>query len=162
MFINNNLVRSSVGRFASITVDSQVVGAGTTWISPAITLEQSEHAFLWKGTMMNLSHSTHSYLNIRINGASAFDDRLSMPAYPGTTQGFTDHFENMYFPPNSIVDLTITNPHAVSQTEFSGHIIIYRFYDTDLVQDYESPACPLWMREPPAWLVQALLNVSGG
>lgn len=160
MFINNNLVRSSVGRFLSITVDGQAVLPGTTWTSPAVTLEQSEHGFLWKGTMMNLSHATHSYLNIRINGASTFDDRLSMPCYPGTTQGFTDHFENMYFPPNSIIDLTITNP-SISQTEFSGHIIIYRFYDTDLVQAYESQECPLWMKEPPAWLAQALLNIGG-
>lgn len=160
MLIGNNLIRSSVGRFATISIDNQAVGIGATWISPAITLRPSEHGYLWTLYMTSEDANNNPYLNIRINGANVFDDHLNLPKFPGAQQGSTDSCGNMYFPPNSVIDVTITNP-GIDAVNLSGHLVVYRFYDKDLARDYDSPDCPIWLKEPPPWLVQALRNVSG-
>lgn len=156
MLIGNKLIRSSVARFATITVANTVVGAGVTWTSPAITLEQAEHGFLWKAWFYTTGETNVSEMNVRINGANVFDDRLLF--FPnGLIVGAktTEAWENMYFPPNSIIDLTFTQ-NGLGDIRVWGHFVVYRFYDKDVVQDYESPECPLWLKEPPPWLVQAL------
>jgi hypothetical protein len=160
MLIGNNLIRSSVGRFAVISINNEDVALGTTWTSPAITLRPSEHGFLWQLTLMSEDANNDPYLNIRINGANVFDNNLNIPKFPGTQQGSTWDCQNMYFPPNSVIDVTLTNP-GIDAVKFSGHLVVYRFYDKDLARDYDSPDCPIWLKEPPPWLVQALLNVSG-
>lgn len=155
MLIGNKLIRSSVARYAAISAQNVNIVAGTTWTSAAITLEQAEHAFLWKAWFYATSGSL-CHMNVRINGASVFDPNLTFFPTGVIIQTITtEAWENMYFPPNSVIDLTITNGAGVDLRAW-GHFVIYRFYDTDLVTDFESPECPLWLKEPPAWLVKAL------
>jgi len=157
MLIGNNLIRSSVARFAAISAFNQNIGFGTTWTSAAITLEQAEHAFLWKAWFTTVGDPNQGYINVRINGASVFDPYLSFfPSGVVVGTHTTEAWENMYFPPNSVIDLTITNTAGMDAIRAWGHFVIYRFYDTDLAKGYESPDCPLWLKEPPAWLVKAL------
>jgi len=161
MLIGNNLIRSSIGRFATITAEGQNVNAGVTWVSPAITLQQAERGFLWKAYFVTSGEINQSYMNVRINGANVFDDHLSFVLYPDAVGSKTTMpWDNMYFPPNSVIDLTFTNVGG-GAIKVYGHFVVYRFYDVDLAQDYESPACPVWLKEPPAWLVQALSNYPG-
>lgn len=162
MLIGNKLVRSSVARYAVITIHNQRIDFGGTWTSAAITLEQAEHAFLWKAWFYGAGDTGNLLMNVRINGASVFDPYLSFfPTGVIVGAATTEAWENMYFPPNSVIDLTITNAAGIGEARIWGHLVIYRFYDTDLVQAYESQECPLWMTEPPAWLTQALLNIGG-
>lgn len=165
MLIGNKLIRKSIGSYAVINVIQQTIAIASSYTTDSIVLGQSEHGFLWKAVFMTENSNYLDALQIRINGAGVFtqnDHVMTFPKWPGAQQGITFPFENMYFPPNSTIDLVIYNNSATNACIIWGHFIVYKFYDRDLEVDFGSPECPLWLKEPPSWLVQAIENIKSG
>lgn len=155
MLIGKKLIRSTVARYLSINVTNRTINAGVTYTSPAVTLRPGEHGFLWHLYFMCEDANNLNRFNVLVNGAAVFEDHLCFPKYPGTQQGETRDQWNMYFPPNSDIQITLQN-NGIDADIFWGCLIIYRFYDKDLEFEVDAPECPRWLVEPPDWLLQAL------
>lgn len=165
MRITSKLIESSVGRYANLCALKRVLSVGITYTTPnAINLGEGECGFLWKGYACSNNGDNLVYFNILIDGAQVFHPGLCMPSYPGVQNGpmfgWTCCFDNMWFPPHSEIRLRFYNA-SLSVCEAYASITIYKFYKKELERDYTDADCPLWLKEPPAWFVKVLENVSG-